>query len=332
MLLKGGTHNLIVRTRSETALYLLNHKRAHLRELEERFQLTVTVNADPTVAGQVSYVIEKGEQVHSLEQAKALVAMPPTGAPAAAEEEDELVEDLENGEASGEISARSGAEEHPGEEASGDRNGRRRRRRRRGRRGGDGRETEVPEAGAPIALPGDEEPELAGAEAENDLEPGVAEAAGEPHGDGERRRRRRGRRGGRRGRHGREAPGAPLAADAMPGFDAEPGMEEPVAPAADELPPPAHEAEPPKPEETEPDQAEPPFAEQPTAAAEAKPRRGSTVREPAPTSFSFNVEHRPPEPPSSESEPAPPPASGAPSEEEAPPRRGWWSKRVLGKG
>jgi ribonuclease E len=337
ILLKGGTHNLIVRTRSETALYLLNHKRAHLRELEERFQLTVTVNADPTVAGQVSYVIEKGEQVHSLEQAKALVATQPAGSPAAAEEEDELVEDFEDGEATGEIGVPSGAEEHPGEEASGDRNGRRRRRRRRGRRGGDGRETEAPEAGAPIALPGDEERELAGAEAENDVEPG-AEAAGEAPGDGERRRRRRGRRGGRRGRHGREA-GAPLAADAMPDFDAEPGMEEPMAPAAHELP--AHAAEPPEPKATEPDQAEPPFAEQPTAAAvatepgtsappEAKPRRGSTVREPAPTSFGFNIEHRPPEPPSSE--PAPPPASGAPSEEEAPPRRGWWSKRVLGKG
>ena len=35
MLLKGATHNLIVRTRSEVALYVLNHKRAHLRELEE---------------------------------------------------------------------------------------------------------------------------------------------------------------------------------------------------------------------------------------------------------------------------------------------------------
>ena len=34
MLLKGATHNLIVRTRTEVALYVLNHKRAHLRDLE----------------------------------------------------------------------------------------------------------------------------------------------------------------------------------------------------------------------------------------------------------------------------------------------------------
>ena len=32
MLLKGATHNIIVRTRPEIALYVLNHKRAHLRD------------------------------------------------------------------------------------------------------------------------------------------------------------------------------------------------------------------------------------------------------------------------------------------------------------
>src|SRR6187399_311020 len=49
MLLKGATHNIIVRTRSEVALYALNHKRAHLRDLESRFQITITVNADATI-------------------------------------------------------------------------------------------------------------------------------------------------------------------------------------------------------------------------------------------------------------------------------------------
>src|SRR5256886_9746415 len=65
MLLKGATHNLTVRTRSDIALYLLNHKRAHLRTLEERFRITILVSADATVGGQVSFVIERGEQVHS---------------------------------------------------------------------------------------------------------------------------------------------------------------------------------------------------------------------------------------------------------------------------
>ena len=72
MLNKGATHNLTVRTRAEVALYVLNHKRAHLRMLEERFRVTLTVSADPTVTGQQSYVVDRGEQVHTLEAAKSL--------------------------------------------------------------------------------------------------------------------------------------------------------------------------------------------------------------------------------------------------------------------
>jgi ribonuclease E len=338
MLLKGGTHNLIVRTRSETALYLLNHKRAHLRELEERFQLTITVNADPTVAGQVSYVIEKGEQVHSLEQAKALVAMQPaSAAPVAEEEEDEVVDELEESEEAEETEA----EEHEGADAAGDRNGRKRRRRRRGRRGGEGREIEAPaleNGGAPpLAAEGEEEDELSGSEAEADF----AHAEAEPHGEGEKRRRRRGRRGGRRSRHGRE--GQVLQdSDSTTAFEAEPRMDESdhLATETGDLPPQA-EHEPPA-------HAEPPHVEHHEAgltqassdahpSPEAKPRRGSTVREPAPTSFNFSSEPRIAEPVMHvEAEPEPPapaPASGAESEDESRPRRaGWWSKRVLGKG
>ena len=89
MLLKGATHNLTVRTRSEIALYLLNHKRAHLRVLEERFRIVIMVNADATVEGQVSFVIEKGDQVHSLEQAKALALQPATAVPAPVDDEED---------------------------------------------------------------------------------------------------------------------------------------------------------------------------------------------------------------------------------------------------
>ena len=45
-LIKGATHNLIVRTRPDVALYVLNQKRAHLRALEERFVITITISAD----------------------------------------------------------------------------------------------------------------------------------------------------------------------------------------------------------------------------------------------------------------------------------------------
>ena len=71
---RGATHNLTVRTRSDIALYVLNHKRTHLYELEKRFQITITVSADAGISGQQPFVVEKGEQVHSLEQARALAA------------------------------------------------------------------------------------------------------------------------------------------------------------------------------------------------------------------------------------------------------------------
>ena len=81
MLIKGATHNLIVRTRAEVALYVLNHKRAHLRALEERFRVTLTVSADPTVTGQQSYVVDRGEQVHTVEAAKSIAAAQPVPLP-----------------------------------------------------------------------------------------------------------------------------------------------------------------------------------------------------------------------------------------------------------
>src|SRR5437763_3502441 len=82
MLLKGPTHNLIIRTRPEIALYVLNHKRAHLRGLEERFQITLTVNADEEVGGQIGFTIDRGEQVMTIDQAKALLAQAAADAPA----------------------------------------------------------------------------------------------------------------------------------------------------------------------------------------------------------------------------------------------------------
>src|SRR5215813_8644392 len=125
-LIKGATHNLVVRTRSEVAIYVLNHKRAHLRELETRFRISIAVNADPTVAGQQPFVIERGEQVHSVEAAKAIAAQLPS-APIEIEEEADEEEIAE--EAPAEV--RIGAESEPE---------RKHRRRRRRRRGGDERQ------------------------------------------------------------------------------------------------------------------------------------------------------------------------------------------------
>ena len=89
MLLKGATHNIIVRTRSEVALYVLNHKRAHLRDLESRFQITITVNADASVGAAQPFLIEKGELVHSAEAAKAIAAQAVVVAAPVTSEDDE---------------------------------------------------------------------------------------------------------------------------------------------------------------------------------------------------------------------------------------------------
>jgi ribonuclease E len=322
-LLRGATHDLIVRTRDEVALYVLNHKRAHLRELEERFRITITVTADPSMAGQQPFAIERGEQIHSIEQARA-IANQPSAIVAAVEYEDtdedtteteEFAEDEQSAD-----EAEKDAERHEGAEGHGRR---RRRRRRRGRH--EGRETARTDletaAEQPPAQEDDfEEPTEDKHEEDQPLAaetPAHETAEGEESGE-TRRRRRRGRRGGRRGRRGREGDSPdlenghtsiePELFEAVEDFDGSPPTDTEIAPS------------------TEP----PPVA--PVAAPPEQPRRGSTVREPAPVANSL-LEPMPTMTPS-----APPPSPRAAPEEPkaketSPPRKtGWWSKRLAGGG
>jgi ribonuclease E len=361
MLLKGATHNLNVRTRSDIALYLLNHKRAHLRVLEERFRLAIMVNADATLGGQLSFVIEKGEQVHSLEQAKALALQPATAVPPIEEEQDE--EDYDDEETPESEAAAVGAQEEEaqdageeGQDAGEPGQGRKRRRRRRGRRGGEGREAFPSERDE---FPPGEAADFASAPGEHDLaRSGQAQEAGdgsgaerpaEAHGDGERRRRRRGRRGGRRNRRGRDGEsfgpetspepelasavhdldeGAPIAAaEPPPAPIAGPEAHaEPFSEPRGDVQPPA--AAPPQ-EAPLPQIASPTVPE--TTASEP-PRRRSTVREPAPQASRDDASSS--APPFTAPEPPIEPvvSSSAESDDSDRPRRsGWWSKRVLGK-
>ena len=157
-LLRGATHNQVVRTKSDIALYLLNHKRAHLRDLEQRFQITITVNADADMGGQQPFLIERGEQAHTVEQARAIAQQVPAPEVAEPEEEEPPLETAEvtEVEAEAEAEADEGDVEEvetfddgqvPGDETRGEPEpgGRgRRRRRRRGRRGGEARAGEAP--------------------------------------------------------------------------------------------------------------------------------------------------------------------------------------------
>ncbi|OSI80027.1 Rne/Rng family ribonuclease, partial [Bradyrhizobium canariense] len=204
ILMKGATHNLVVRTRTDVALYVLNHKRGHLRDLENGFKVTLSVIADPSVSGPQAYVIDRGEQVHTLEAAKALLAAQAAASPPPLVEEayDDEEFDPET-ESEVETEETEGlAEEQTAGDAVTEQDGQRRKRRRRRRGRGGPRDEETREDGAPViaetamaAGEGEED-----AEAEPDGEEGEEQAArGEQQGSAD-RRRRRGRRGGRRRR------------------------------------------------------------------------------------------------------------------------------------
>jgi ribonuclease E len=335
-LIKSATHCLIVRTRSDVALYVLNHKRAHLRALEERFKLTITVNADETVTGSISYVIDRGEQVHTPEAAKALVAQPASFAPELEPEEPEETEEIGDAE-----EPADGESER--EAAEGDENGRRRKRRRRRRRGGEQTDAEQPAMAAGDDGATDDEDEAEGEAAE------AAEAT-PTNGDGDPRRRRRGRRGRRGGRRERGEDedttehGTPPAEFAPEGESVDPlaGVAPPQPEGEPYGAPQAFvEFEPAVPSRGNVGSA-PPVAEAaaPSAEAPAAPRRRSTVREPAPV---FGEQEAAPVPSSFTSEPvaepapAPEPATAAETASAAADdnrqrRTGWWSRKMMGGG
>ncbi|HMG80058.1 MAG TPA: Rne/Rng family ribonuclease, partial [Xanthobacteraceae bacterium] len=141
-LMRGATHNLIARTRPDVALYVLNQKRAHLRSLEERFAITLTVVADATVMAPQAFVIDRGEQVHTVEAARALAEQNQQQAIAAPlEDEDDLedesiVEEEVQAEAAEDQDVEAAAPSTVPENGEGEPRRRRRRRGRGGRGGG----------------------------------------------------------------------------------------------------------------------------------------------------------------------------------------------------
>src|SRR4051812_26414157 len=282
MLLKGATHNLLVRTRSEVALYVLNHKRAHLRELESRFQIAITVNADATIGAAQPFLIERGEQVHSVEAATAIVAqaMPPAAVAQEEEEEDFAEEDVGEAEteAEGEIEATEAAEEQSadaeGEAQQGEpRRGRRRRRGRGGRAQREGEPTQETAAEHGVAHESDD-----GSAPDAGGEP--AEARGEhrgENGDGDPRRRRRGRRGGRRNRRGREGENGYAAQNGNGGHHEQPREQHGIEPeAADAV------ADPGGPSQVEPPIEAPQPAPQPFEPVAREPQPAAPAERPAP--------------------------------------------------
>jgi ribonuclease E len=357
ILMKGATHNLVVRTRTDVALYVLNHKRGHLRDLENAFKVSLAVVADATVSGQQSYIIDRGEQVHTLEAAKALLAAQAAAFPPQVEEayDDDEAFDIET-ESEVETEETEGLTDDAAEAAAGEGEGdghrRKRRRRRRGR--GEPRDGAAPREDSDAmrvageAVEGTTAEDGEADEDEGDEQPGVAR--GDQPASGERRPRRRGRRGGRRRRGAELEDGlagsiadelgptpAPEVTSAVADFDGGASEPAPSLVQADVQPEPVSqpaEMQPAAYTQPEPVASEPaPTAEETRQEAErAAARRRSTVREKvsfmtsAPAEPAPSVSHSAPERVES---PAPAPAEPAPaaSDEAAPRKAGWWSRR-----
>ncbi|KQT60156.1 ribonuclease [Methylobacterium sp. Leaf456] len=205
-LLKSASHNLILRTHAEVALYILNQKRAHLYDLEQRFSVTITVVADQHLAATSPFGLDRGDlAVKNAAPVSGIRATAISPAYDADDFEDEVVEE-EAVEAEAEEAP--AAESRPAPEANEEGGGRRRRRRRR--RGGRGGEGESRADGDENGQDGDEGQEGSeesdegeGAEEAGEAVTGEAVQAAEPteaasdEDEGNGRRRRRGRRGGR---------------------------------------------------------------------------------------------------------------------------------------
>jgi ribonuclease E len=341
---RGRGSQLLLRASQEAAFYVLNHKRAELAEIEDRYGVRIEVSHSGEIEGARMAVEASGP--------------PPAHAPRFEPPQIEFDEDepiLEEEDEEEEVEERT--ERGPREERAEGEGGRRRRRRRRGKRDRD-------HGGEPQTA----EPEMEAIEAEEAVdEPGTVEAA-EQHeeGEGRRRRGRRGRRGGRRRRGdeqvaadagvtesetvAEEAPAeaAPTAepepvAEEAPkrrrsrrkaaeAVEAEPAIE--AAPVVEaEAPAPEPEA---KPKRTRRTKAAPvesaPVAEPvPAPEAEAKPKR--TRRKKAEAAAE---EAAAPQPVAIEKAPEPQPAPAeetAPAEaaNDQPARKGWWQRTITGK-
>ena len=319
-LIKSSTHDLVVRARTPVALYVLNHKRINLRDLERRFGVAIVVEADDTLTGANYHAIERGEPALGVktedEPVKSSDDIAPiieTSAPVEAEDDETVEARDEESEEVGAPSDRGGSA-LPEDGEAGRR--RRRRRRRRDRPFGDdpSRDTPQPTDDGLAAV----------AEIGGDLVAPVADAAGRgrrgPRGAEEPHRRSRGSRGGRNRFRQPDGEGAPERL--APGFDLAPSiaLEEEFAGSEADYPAGPLSFEAPTPQET---------ASEPSPVAEVEIQE-SAARQAAPSAERTEAPNEPsgvgPEAEAPASHPAPEPAR--------PRRSGWWQRAratVIGK-
>lgn len=207
--LKGRASRILLHLPGEVALYLLNEKREYLRAVEQRFDMRVTIAADPDFKRDESR-IERLENRREGERAP-YVPKPITveaGSLTAEEEADRRAAEeeaaLEAAEAAEEARAASRSEPRSerseraaeGDGEGGERKGRRRRRRRGGRDrdGTEPRDQQADAEGVSADSEGDDGDDDAG-DAGDGAPAAPRDASAED--EASRKRRRRGRRGGR---------------------------------------------------------------------------------------------------------------------------------------
>ncbi|MCC5978712.1 MAG: Rne/Rng family ribonuclease [Salinarimonas sp.] len=221
MLIKNASHDLSVRTDFAVAFYILNQKRASLRELEERFGVEIAVIADGTLPSSTPFAVDRGAPANrpGTVRARDGVAGEPVTAAGTIEEAD--------AEESEEAETTSGERETRAEDDGGENGGKRRRRRRRRRgRSGDGSmadgESRSDDDRSDEERREDEEDarDAALLDSDDDADSDTQERNGDAQDQGESDgRRRRGRRGGRRNKRG-PADGSVVSADESRSDDA----------------------------------------------------------------------------------------------------------------
>lgn len=174
---RNSQNNITVRAPQATALYVLNHKRHLLAEMENRFGLTIELQIDETV-GHQHLAIDKGTPAAGpVNPVPQTIQFMPYD-----EENDPEIIDIED---EAETEAGSSDEDNARDDSGDDRKRSRRRRRRRGARERDASDTQ-----------GDN------ASDDDDSDDNDSDDATSQSEEDRRKKRRRGRRGGRKNRRG----------------------------------------------------------------------------------------------------------------------------------
>ncbi|MFC7052877.1 Rne/Rng family ribonuclease [Hansschlegelia quercus] len=305
-LLKDASRNLLVKLRGEVALYVLNQKRHHIREIESRFGVTVLFAAEEHLAPGQHAIVERTEPATGEPRAPITQVRVDSIAPDEIDEPEETVE----AEASEPVAqpARRAQSEDESENGEGGRRKRRRRRRRGGRGGAENGQSVEASSDDESEIDGEEQ-DLSASDVADETSPLVAEAAPEAPAEASEesedeagKRRRRGRRGGRRTRRGGDE-----AADGAEETEAVAANgEAPASEVSDVAEPVVAAPEPQTPVDIEAGDVLTPEEE----VAVTETVEVETLAEPAPV------------------RPAPQPLPEA--EVSGPRRKGWWSRKVSG--